>query len=78
MTDIAKQFQKLVDATYIRRMGCLVECLPNGFILWGKHFSTLEQLDKYIEDGCNRLAESLNQPVNRLKNGGDSSSNQEF
>lgn len=74
MTDYNKSLQKLVDAVYIRRFGCLVEVLSDGFMMWGKRFGTLEEVDDYLKEVCERLGNALIQE----KDGSHSSSDKEL
>ena len=68
MTDISKEFQKLVDTVFIRYRGCLLEKIPEGFLMWERKFKTLEEVDEYLDAGLNRLAKGINELPNRFKN----------
>ena len=59
MVDFNNSFQGLVDSTFIRINGCLVEKGVLGFKWGDQWFSDIEQVKIKIEESCNNIADSI-------------------
>jgi hypothetical protein len=65
--DIDESFGKLIGSMFQTYKGVRLEVVPNGYLLWGKLYASLKEVDEEIDKGFARLAEGINQlPANRL------------
>lgn len=59
MENVLDSFRKLVDDTFIRYNGCIIEKASNGFILWGKFYTDLDAAKKKIDDNIKNIQNSI-------------------
>lgn len=57
--DLNKSFGKLLERISPRYRGVLLEVVDNGYVLWERHFDTLDDVDVYLDQGCERIAKSV-------------------
>lgn len=65
--DIGKAFSKIVQSSFEKYLGCLIEKVKRGdqktYRWLGKSYDTLEEVKKVIDEGYDELDKS----INRLK-----------
>jgi len=66
--DVNAAFVRLMERIFPRYRGISLEVKPNGYEALGKHFDTLDDLDRYMDEEFKKLGEGINKPRNRLKN----------
>lgn len=70
LTNYQKSFERLMDETFIKVNGCLVEKCGSGFIILGKKVSSMAEVKKEIESAKKYLKNSIKKHEQRnSKNG---------
>jgi hypothetical protein len=67
MTNIGRQFAKLVNYNFINHRGFLLEISSGGYKIRGDYFENIEAVDKYINSLYAKLEIAIDRSVNRLK-----------
>lgn len=57
--DLGQSFRKLVDETFIRVDGCLVERVSSGYKVFGREVKTMEAVKETISQAKNNLNNSI-------------------
>lgn len=57
--NLSVAFRKLVDETFIRYNGCLIERSTGGFMALGKFFPSLTEAKAYIDQSFSNIQNSL-------------------
>lgn len=58
-SDLGGSFQKLIDATFTKYCGCLLEKTDNGYKALGKEYRTIDEAKQAIDKAAEHLKNSI-------------------